>query len=702
MLSTSRTSQWIDYFMVILSITLFFSGCGESSNNDRAIIDTEIFQGEFKSVCDDMVYTIDFGDDYPELKQAAIDGTANFWLEDSEDKHHDLNQCSISQGKAILRIEGDLAPGIYELNMSIDGNDDIYIIDKTLEVRTPHIVSSQGVISPGETVDLTGSFFGKTQNVYLEYMEREGGEKKIEKCTIIKSPEEIDDPYDDSDENFPMDVSDGQSHLRIILPSTPATWIDPWIIIDSDNGRGMISLEAFSDVPEDGFSESLHGEDEYGTGRIFSIAQRGTLGISWRYGKYRLSKEKIHKALDNAASIIAEHEFSKKAIVEHMMGQSGFNFKDMDYPIALFDVQYTTRDAQGKKIDSSGVMIIPYDPDGRSMSDMPVLSFQHGTLLTKKEAPSASWGPELAYATLFAATGYITLVPDLPGMGLASLHKNDLHPYCQSKPIGYACADMLKTLGQSNFYNDFYYPDRWITGAKFSRSNGRVFLTGYSEGGYATMALFKELSQNSASYPGLGVIAVAAQAGPYSLSNVMRKKLMADSEFPVFYFAPYLIATLNKTTDLNYSPAELFAPSYTELYNLIDGYHSDKEVDKYEPSSKKPRDIFETGIRAQMDAGTGKFYEKLRENDLDSGWTMNPSTKVMLIHGTNDDCVPSDNSRKMKETFPQCELNIIHEDFSSTRFITKTLAKEKTLHELYFIYCMGEAQKWLKKNRYYN
>jgi len=171
MLSTSRTSQWIDYFMVILSITLFFSGCGESSNNDRAIIDTEIFQGEFKSVCDDMVYTIDFGDDYPELKQAAIDGTANFWLEASEDKHHDLNQCSISQGKAILRIEGDLAPGIYELNMSIDGNDDIYIIDKTLEVRTPHIVSSQGVISPGETVDLTGSFFGKTQNVYLEYME---------------------------------------------------------------------------------------------------------------------------------------------------------------------------------------------------------------------------------------------------------------------------------------------------------------------------------------------------------------------------------------------------------------------------------------------------------------------------------------------------------------------------------------------------
>jgi pimeloyl-ACP methyl ester carboxylesterase len=703
-MNTRRTS--IPYAeAIIFSLMLLLSACS-SSGNDETLTETEISQGQFINVCDDMVYSIDFGSDYPELKQAAMDGKAEYWLEDYDGDRFELSQNSVSNGRAVLRIDGEMEAGVYRLMMDVDDEEGSYEIDKVVEIRAPHIISYEGQASPGGTIELTGSHFGKSQSVYLAYRDTLENEKKYVPCTVVEGDDGFDDPYDETDEEFPMDVSSGESRLKVILPEAASSWIDPWLMIESDNGRGMISLESNETELAEGSEDKLKGEDESRNGRIFSISQRCSFyieeGLIPIIKKIKRSMFN-HPVYENMINVISKDEVIGSWFVKYMANQSDFEEGCMNYDITLFDIQYLSRDVNGNEVKSSGVLILPWlteQDKARNTISKPILSFQHGTILTKKGAPSMSWGHDLAYAALFAATGYITVVSDMPGMGIASVNSNDIHTYCQAKPIAYACADMLKGLTYSNFNDEFYQNDKWVSAKEFKgfyRPDGLVSMTGYSEGGYATMALFKEFSQHASDYRGLNVIAVAAQSGPYSVSDVMRKKLMEDTKFPIFYFAPYLIVTLNKTTDLNYTADELLAPGYTELYSIVDGTHSDTDIDKYRPPSRKPREIFQETIRGQMDAGTGKFYEKLKENDLDSGWTMSPSTKVMLVHSSDDDCVPYDNALKMKQNYPGIELHRMYEDFSTSRLGSGLMGETRTKHELYFIYCMGRAWSWLRK-----
>jgi hypothetical protein len=394
--------------------------------------------------------------------------------------------------------------------------------------------------------------------------------------------------------------------------------------------------------------------------------------------------------------ISKDGSYAEKSVLNYMVEQSQFEKQNMNYSISLFNVEYLTKDDKGNQIASSGALILPWITGGDFSTDKktgPVLSFQHGTLLKKADAPSASWGPELAYASLFASTGFITLVPDLPGMGTASINKSDIHPYCQAKPIAYACADLIRGMTPAliDRFNNNWVLDNDFHG--FYKSDNKLYLTGYSEGGYATMALLKELNENKADYSGNWKIkAVAGQSGPYSLSDVMCKKLMSDEAFPVFYFAPYLIVTLNKYSNLGYQPQDFLAPGFLGLYDLIDGNHSDAQVDALKPSSGKPKDMFETGARYQMENNQGPFYNKLKENDLDTSWTWDASTDVRLFHSTDDDCVPYQNTLNMIRAHPDIKLSSIYEDFSFTKWKTG-----KTKHELYYIYSMGYAWSWLNK-----
>jgi hypothetical protein len=237
-------------------------------------------------------------------------------------------------------------------------------------------------------------------------------------------------------------------------------------------------------------------------------------------------------------------------------------------------------------------------------------------------------------------------------------------------------------VGQDDTFKGYYTPDK------------NLYITGYSEGGYATMALLKELNENKNDYTDWAVKAVAAQSGPYSLSDVMRKKLMSDEAFPVFYFAPYLIVSMNKYSNPNLysSPDDFLASGYLGLYDLIDGKHSDAEVEARKPSSGKPKDIFTASVKAEMETGSGLFYNKLKENDLDTNWTWDPLTRVSLFHAKDDDCVPYQNTLNMVKAHPTIELAPIYEDFSVTRW-----SSDKTKHELYFLYSMGYASSWLEK-----
>ena len=648
-----------------------------------------------------MLYEVVFPDSMPELKQAANGGSASFWLEDYEGNKYPVKRVTRSSDKVLLRIEGDMLSGQYKLTMAIEGQEDTVLLDRIVDVKSPALISFEGDAAPGSTITVSGYYMGKTPEVWLDYRAGESGEYTSAQCTVLDGPGEYDDPYDDSSEDYPMEVTTGTGSLTVKLPDTGASWSSARLIIMNDNGFALLSL----DNNESGTAETsgnVMSEDAENRGQVISVSRNCELKASFPQHRTGYSDGEAYDYLIHA---IADDTFYKGYVGMSLYARSKLKKpSEYYYYTSLYNVEYWTQDEAGNPIKASGVIILPRTYT--KMESAPLLSFQHGTMLKKGEAPSVSSSPELAMAAcLSAMDGYITVVPDHPGLGMAAMKDpNYYHPYCQAKPIAYAAADMIKAVPEIIEWIETPSPmmreikkyarssiASQLDEKSYPRPDGRLFLTGYSEGGYATMALLRELTENPQKYRIPGVTAVASQAGPYSLSGVMLDRLMSKTEkFPVFYFAPYLAVTMNNYRHLYVQPGDYLASNMLDLVNYINGNYKGEEVDdRFKPQSGLPRETFSEQVRNDLDNKTGSFYEALKENDLDSGWSWDASTKVALVHGTTDDCVLWNNSYRMKRNHPEAELIDVYEDFTLLGMASPT-------HVLYFTFCMGEGSNWLR------
>jgi hypothetical protein len=161
------------------------------------------------------------------------------------------------------------------------------------------------------------------------------------------------------------------------------------------------------------------------------------------------------------------------------------------YDVELFKVTYKTT-YKGEVINASGLVILPKTSD-----EVGMVSFQHGTIAAKSEAPTAlpiSNGSLILYAALSSA-GFITVVPDFIGFGASA---DKFHPYYVEEATADAVIDNLKAARE------------WALEKKIN-FNDRLFLAGYSQGGYATMAAHKRIEEDGldnfdliASFPASG------------------------------------------------------------------------------------------------------------------------------------------------------------------------------------------------------
>ncbi len=170
------------------------------------------------------------------------------------------------------------------------------------------------------------------------------------------------------------------------------------------------------------------------------------------------------------------------------------------YAVASYRLEYLTTDADGKEVRASGLVSLPQKAPG---AKSPVLSYQHGTLFRDADAPSNNAVASEA-AVVLASLGYIVLAPDYVGFGAS---RGIPHPYLLSAPSAAATVDFLTAArtwrGQANVAD-----------------NGQLFLTGYSEGGYVTMAAHRAL-QASGSAHLQQLRMVVPGAGPYDVQATM-------------------------------------------------------------------------------------------------------------------------------------------------------------------------------------
>jgi len=286
------------------------------------------------------------------------------------------------------------------------------------------------------------------------------------------------------------------------------------------------------------------------------------------------------------------------------------------YGVSLNRIVYKTVTPDGRLIDASGIVAYPLKL-GSAAS--PLLGFQHGTIFQDDEAPSspANYQNYNRVMIVLAGTGFIVAMPDYVGYVASTA---EIHPYVHAAGLAAATVDMLRAT-------------RRLLAVNNVATNNQLFLTGYSEGGYATLATQMEMEQNLPAE--FSITASMPAAGPYHMSASAQYLVgMASNpnpEYLGFVFKAYdHWYGWNRLNDIFQSPYNTVVATY------YDGSQSGGAIHAALPLDATA--LFNVTFRGDF-LGSGEIAIKadIARNDIHS-WRSSVPTR--LFHGDQDDVVP--------------------------------------------------------------
>lgn len=222
--------------------------------------------------------------------------------------------------------------------------------------------------------------------------------------------------------------------------------------------------------------------------------------------------------------------------------------------VDMYKVVYTTPDAQGVQDTASGLLCIP-----SIGGTYPLLAYQHGTVGGPSDVPSKRRGG-YELAVIFASFSYITTAADFLGLG----ESRGFHPYVHAATEASAGIDML------------YAAQDFIAADVDYQLNDQLFITGYSQGGHAAMAMHRELETNYTD--DFTVTAAAPLSGPYDISGVMTDLIFNGEEYGTVAYLPNLTLGYEAAYGNIYNEiSDLFVEPYA---SMIERFYNE-EVDLF-------------------------------------------------------------------------------------------------------------------------
>ncbi len=306
---------------------------------------------------------------------------------------------------------------------------------------------------------------------------------------------------------------------------------------------------------------------------------------------------------------------------------SGLGYNELNdilkYGVKSFKLVYQTT-YNGTAINASGLVLLPLNMTGAA----PIISVQHGTNFLKEDAPTVAG--KFTGVELFTSAGYIALMPDYIGYGESS----DLfHPYYDKTHSALAVIDMIKAVKEFLVQQKIAF-------------NEKLFLAGYSEGGYVTLATAEAIETNLD--PELQITAVASGAGGNDLVEML-KGVTTDDYYSYPSYLAFVLMSYNTTygwhKPLNYFFAQQYADSLTKYMN---GAYGGSTINAKLTTSVS--ELLSTEFLASLKTTVGEpqLKEAISNNTL-GGWRT--ETPIRLYHGTQDEIIPYHNSELTLEKY---------------------------------------------------
>ncbi len=300
------------------------------------------------------------------------------------------------------------------------------------------------------------------------------------------------------------------------------------------------------------------------------------------------------------------------------------------FGVDVHSVLYYTPHLDGELDTASGLFVIPKSFDTAHA----ILCYQHGTVGSRFDVPSRRAGG-YQLGLIFGATGFSTVMPDYIGLG----DSKGLHPYIHGDTEASAGVDLIRAL------REFAEQEPEVN------VHEQIYVSGYSQGGHASMALHKHIEEELGDE--MVVTSAAHSSGPYSVSGKMIDFTLGEENyFTPAYLAWVTLAMKAAYPDMlaEYEVSNVFKEQYVDVINQF----ANEEITLWslndqliaallaEHEAVRPRDLLtESALNALLNDPEDPLFQVLTFQD---NYDWSPQSSTRIYYCTEDEQVTFENA----------------------------------------------------------
>ena len=315
-----------------------------------------------------------------------------------------------------------------------------------------------------------------------------------------------------------------------------------------------------------------------------------------------------------SAELLTSYTQSQLATTAAVFGIPSESFS-ADYDVNAYRVTYDMP-FLGDTIEVSGALFVPQgfdDPCG-----LPIHIYMHGTIFERTDAPSFL-SIEGSFGGLMSTLGQLVLMPDYVGLGTSEL----MHPYVHADSESDAGFYMMRAADALS--DELGYA-----------LNGQNFISGYSQGGHAAMALARDLTTTAYGdeFPLSGAV---PGSGPYDISGTQFPQTFEFETYSNPAYLAYNVIGWNSVYGTLYDDlSEVFQEPYAStMLDLFDGTNDAETINNACPSTLE--EFLQPGLVEEIQNDPmHPFQLAALENDV---YQWIPEAPVEMYYCTQDEQV---------------------------------------------------------------